>query len=211
MPASEEEIEEALREGVDIQFLVAPSKVWRQNGHLKLECARIKLERADASGRRRPEPIAGSEFDKEFDTIVAAIGQAPQIPSAMGLSTERGGTLHVDPDTLAANVEGVFAGGDAVSGPASVIEAIAAGRKAAISIDKYLGGKGIIDEVLASPEQVPAPLEMAEEEQEQHRPKMLALAVSNRLKSFDLVECGFSEASAIEEACRCLRCDLEGE
>lgn len=209
MPATGEEIREALEEGVNIEFLVAPNKIWRHNRHLKMNCIRMKLGDIDASGRRRPEPLAGSEFNKEFDTIIAAIGQRPEIPEQMELTTNGNGTIPVDPDTLATDIEGVFAGGDVVSGPASVIEAIAAGRQAAISIDKYLGGKGMIDEKLAPPEEVPASCEIVEEEEERQRARMPLLAIDRRLKGFDVAELGFTKSTATEEASRCLRCDLE--
>ena len=210
LPATKEEVEEALEEGVDMQFLVAPKRIWRQNGHVRMECIRMELGKTDSSGRRRPEPVAGSEFDRAFDAIIAAVGQTPQIPGGIGLVIDKRGTLYVDQNTLATDVEGVFAGGDVVSGPASVIEAIAAGRQAAISIDKYLGGSGVIDEVLAQPEEPQAPPEM-EEEEERGRPEMQSLPPSERTKDFSVVECGFSEAEAIEEAKRCLKCDLEEE
>jgi len=141
-----------------------------------------------------------------FDTIIAAIGQRPEVPGRLNLSLGRGNTIQVDPETLATSREGVFAGGDAKSGPASVIEAIADGRQAAISIDKYLGGKGEIDEILASPEEVTAPVE---EIVEGGRTEVPTLPVAKRLKSFNLVELGLSEEMAIREAKRCLRCDLE--
>jgi NADPH-dependent glutamate synthase beta subunit-like oxidoreductase len=160
----------------------------------------------DASGRWRPEPIKGSEFIMGFDTIIAAIGQRPEVPHQFNLAIGRGNAIEVDPDTLATTREGVFAGGDAVSGPASVIEAIAAGKQAAISIDKYLGGSGDIDEVLAPLEEAVAPLEEAEEKR---RPQMPTLPVGQRLSDFSQVELGYSDEIAIEEAMRCLRCDLE--
>lgn len=209
MPASGEEIREALEEGVNIEFLVAPNKIWRHNGHLKMSCLRMKLGDIDASGRRRPEPLAGSEFNREFDTVIAATGQRPEVPDQLGIATNGDSTICADPDTLATDIGGVFAGGDVVSGPASVIEAIAAGRQAAISIDKYLGGKGVIDEKLAPSEVVPASYEMAEEEEERRRVKMPLLAIDKRLKGFDVVELGFTKSTATEEASRCLRCDLE--
>jgi len=211
MPASKEEVEEALEEGVKIKYLIAPVNIYRQNGHFKMECIQMKLGKTDASGRRQPEPVSGSKFEEEFDTIVTAIGQIPQIPEKMGVKVDRGGVLHADPDTSATERVGVFAGGDAVSGPASVIEAIAAGRQAAISIDKYLGGKGLIEEKIASPEDVTALPEMSEEESEKHRPPMPVLSLDRRLEGFEVVEIGYPEAIAIEEAQRCLRCDLEPE
>lgn len=156
MPASSSEVEEAIKEGVNIIFLAAPSRIGRRNGALSLECLRMKLGKPDASGRRRPIPVKGSQFVMDFDTVIAAIGQTPELPEQLGLPTGQGNTLAVDPDTLATPRDGVFAGGDAVTGPASVIEAIAAGRKAASSIDKYLGGSGIIDETLVKAEE-PSP------------------------------------------------------
>jgi len=206
MPASPEEIEAALAEGVKVYFLAAPSRIISQDGELKLECIGMELGAVDASGRRRPEPIKGSEFSMSFDTVIAAIGQRPEIPDKFALATGQGNTIQVDPDSLATAREGIFAGGDAVSGPASVIEAIAAGRQAAISIDKYLGGNGEIDETLAPPEGALAPLKEAEEKR---RPQIPTLPVTERLGGFAEVELELSKEMAIEEAKRCLRCDLE--
>jgi NADPH-dependent glutamate synthase beta subunit-like oxidoreductase len=207
MPASEEEIEEALLEGVKIEFLVAPNRIEIKNGSLELTCIRMKLGAVDSSGRRRPVPIESSEFSLTFDTLIAAIGQVPEAPEKFGLPLGRGNTIQVDADTLATAREGVFAGGDAVTGPAIVIEAIAAGRQAAVSIDKYLGGSGIIDEVLAPPEEIESL--PAIEEGEKHRISIPTLTLSERLGSFAEVELGLREEVAIEEAKRCLRCDLE--
>jgi NADH-quinone oxidoreductase subunit F len=206
MPASPEEVEEALAEGVQIHFLAAPSRIISRDGRVELEAIRMELGAIDSSGRRRPEPIKGSESIMDFDTIIAAIGQRPEIPRQFNLPVGRGNIIEVDPDTLATSREGVFAGGDVATGPASVIEAIAAGRQAAISIDKYLGGQGEIDETLAPPEGAVAPLEEAEEE---WRPQMPTLLVKKRLSGFSQVELGYSEEMAIKEAKRCLRCDLE--
>jgi NADH-quinone oxidoreductase subunit F len=206
MPASAEEIEGATTEGVEIRFLAAPSRITSQDGKLRLECLEMRLGEVDASGRPRPEPIKGSEFTLDFDTIIAAVGQRPEIPAQFNISLGRGNTIEVAPDTLATSREGVFAGGDVVSGPASVIEAIAHGREAAISIDRYLGGKGEIEETLAPPE---APMKALEEAEEEPRVEIPALPVLKRLKGFDLVELGLSEKMAVKEAERCLRCDLE--
>jgi NADH-quinone oxidoreductase subunit F len=208
MPADPDEIREAVEEGVNIEYLTNPSKIWKQDDHLKMVCLRMKLGDIDSSGRRRPVPIAGSEFEGEFDTIVSAIGQRPEIPASMAAEINSNGTISADADSLATSLEGVFAGGDAVTGPASVIEAIAAGRQAAISIDKYFGGSGVIDEQLAPPEEIPAGFEL-EEQDEARRPCMPVLAAEKRLKSFNMVELGYDKAAAAEEAGRCLRCDLE--
>jgi NADH-quinone oxidoreductase subunit F len=207
MPANPEEVEEAHHEGVKLVYLAAPSKIVRQNGHLGLECLQMELGKVDASGRRRPEPVTGSEFQEAFDTVIAAIGQRPAIPAQFGPSLRDGGVFQVDSDTLATSRPGVFAGGDCVSGPASVIEAIAAGRQGAISIDRYLGGDGDISEVLAPPDnlsELPAI-----EEGEMSRVAMPCLPVGERLGGFERVELGYDREKAGEETSRCLRCDLE--
>ncbi|MDP6824739.1 MAG: FAD-dependent oxidoreductase, partial [Dehalococcoidales bacterium] len=142
IPASTEEVEAALEEEIEILFLAAPVSIGREGKRLKLTCQRMALGEPDTSGRRRPVPIKGSEFTTEFDSIIAAIGQVPDIPSEFNLELGRGNTIQTKKETLATSAKGVWAGGDAISGPASVIEAIAAGRKAASSIDQYLGGTG---------------------------------------------------------------------
>jgi len=205
MPASAEEIDGAIAEGVKIEFLASPSRIISKNGRVELGSIRMKLGAVDASGRPGPEPVEGSEFIMSFDTIIAAIGQRPEVPNKFKLTLGRGNTIQVDPDTLATSQDGVFAGGDAKSGPASVIEAIADGKQAAISIDKYLGGKGEIDEILAPPEE----MAQLEEPIEGRRVEVPTLPVAKRLKGFNLVELGLSEEAAIREAKRCLRCDLE--
>ena len=207
MPASEEEIEEALLEGVKIEFLAAPTRIERKNGAVELTCIHMELGAVDSSGRRRPVPVKGSEFNLLFDTVIAAIGQVPEASDKFGLPLGRGNAFQVDPDTLATAREGVFAGGDAVTGPATVIEAIAAGRQTAISIDKYLGGSGIIDEILAAPEELEALPEI--EEGEKHRISIPTLPLSDRLGGFTNVELSLSKEKAVGEAKRCLRCDLE--
>ncbi len=207
MPASEEEINEAIHEGVKIEFLAAPIRIERKDSVVELICIHMKLGAVDTSGRRRPVPIEGSEFSSSFNTVIAAIGQMPETPDQFGLPLGRGNTFQVDTYTLATGREAVFAGGDAVTGPATVIEAIAAGRQAAISIDKYLGGKGVIDEKLAPPEELEALPEI--DEGEKHRLPIPTLPLGERLGSFAEVELSLSEELAIEEATRCLRCDLE--
>jgi NADPH-dependent glutamate synthase beta subunit-like oxidoreductase len=144
MPASEEEIEAALDEGVRIEYLTAPIEIISQRRRVSgLRCIRMELGEVDASGRRRPIPIRGSEFDMELDMVIPAIGQRPDLSllaDAAGIETTEQGTLAADAYTLSTGREGVFAGGDAVTGPGIAIEAIAAGRRAALSIDKYLKG-----------------------------------------------------------------------
>ncbi len=206
MPASEEEVEEALREGVRILYLAAPVGITGVNGRLQVQCTWMKLGGIDASGRARPVPVEGSEFTEDFDTVIAAIGERPEVPDGYALSLGTGGGILVDPDTLATSREGVYAGGDAVTGPASVVEAIAAGRKAAVSIDRYLGGDGEIDEQLAPPEEERP---VIVEEGERYRPPVDMLPLAKRFEGFAQAELGFDEARAVEEANRCLMCDLE--
>ena len=205
MPASPEEVREALEEGVKINFLVTPVSITRVNGRLKVEFVRMQLGDTDDSGRQQPVPVKGSEFIEEYDIIIKNIGDLPAVPAGYGLSVSRNGAIKVDPDTLATSREGVFAGGDAVTGPASVIEAVAAGRQAAAAIDRYLGGDGDIREQLAPPEEVSS---LNVEEGEKRRPPFEMLPVEKR-KCFALVELGFNESQACEESGRCLRCDLE--
>ena len=138
MPAEEEEIEDAVREGIELQFLVAPKKAVVRDGKLVgLECCRMQLGESDASGRPRPVEIKGSEFLFEADWVISAIGQDQNL---LGLANKsfgkirltKGNSIDADPETFQTSVAGVFAGGDVVTGPATVVEAIAAGRKAAV-------------------------------------------------------------------------------
>jgi len=206
MPASPEEVLQAIEEGIKIEYLVNPIRIARTGDALEVECIRMKLGDVDASGRRRPGPMPGSEFKMVFDNIIEAIGQQPEIPDQFGLPVGRGNIVTANLDTLATSKNGIFAGGDAMTGPASVIEAIASGRQAAISIDKLLGGKGLIEQTLAPPEKELPPLEEAEEKR---RPKMAVLPVDKRIRSFAEVEAGYTKRKAKEEAARCLRCDKE--
>jgi NADPH-dependent glutamate synthase beta subunit-like oxidoreductase len=207
MPASGEEIDEAIREGVRIEFLAAPLRIGRKDGGVELTCVRMELGGVDASGRRRPTAIAGTEFSSTFDAVIAAIGQVPEATDTFGLPLKRGNTFEADPYSLATGREGVFAGGDAVTGPATVIEAIAAGRQAAVSMDKYLGGSGIIDETLAPADELETLPEV--EEGERARVPLTTLTLGERLCGFAQVELGLTTEAAIVEARRCLRCDLE--
>lgn len=208
MPASDEEIEGALTEGVNIQFLSTPTKIIRNNGRLKLECIRMKLGRLDASGRRQSQPLKGTEFNIDADTVIMAIGETPDIPSQFALKQADDNRIWVHPDTLATSQEGVFAGGDAVSGPASIIEAIAVGRKAASSIDSYLDGNGVIEEVLAPLEKEEVlPLDPSQLIEGRRIPQMPPLPLPKRLTSFAEIETGYTAETVIREAKRCLKCD----
>jgi len=140
MPANPYEIREAEDEGVKIQFLVAPKQILGQNGHANgLECMKMTLGEPDETGRRTPKPIEGSEFTAPFDTIILAIGELPDtdfLPKETEIGD--GNIILVDPFTMETSLPGVFAGGDCVSGPATVIEAVVAGKRAVAHIEQFL-------------------------------------------------------------------------
>jgi len=216
MPVTGIEYDQAVDEGIQINFLTTPTRIVSDNWKLSgLQCSRMSLGEPDESGRRRPVPVPGSEFFAEADTVIAAVGQAPDLsflPTDSELERTRWETLVVDNNTLATNVEGVFAGGDFVTGPGMVIEAIAAGRRASIAIDKYLNkdtsrvemydlkGRVVEDTVVTDTD---------ESWEEQPRLSVPILPPTERKTSFDEVELSFSEETARQEAKRCLRCDLE--
>jgi NADPH-dependent glutamate synthase beta subunit-like oxidoreductase len=208
MPAYHDEIEMALREGVNFLFLSSPKSVAPDGAMLRLSLTRMELADPGADGRKRPIPIQGSEFDVKFDNIIFAVGQKPNIPKAFHLALTPWGTIQVNPENLMTNRKGVFAGGDVVSGPSSVIQAIAMGRAAAQSMDRYLGGEGLIDMVSAPSEkkpQVPYGNEMIYK----NRVHPLMLEKKKCLESFSEVIQGYALSQAEEEAKRCLRCDQQ--
>jgi NADH-quinone oxidoreductase subunit F len=215
MPAIPSEIEEALLEGIDIQYLVAPVNVLSSNGKIEgIECIRMKLGDVDESGRRRPVPIEGSEFKADVDSLILAISQTPDVSLLVGdngLKVSGWNTLEVDPETLVTSVEGIFAGGDVVTGPNTVTGAMSHGKTAAKMIDKYIRGEKLEAEYkVTRPAARVEAMELSDEEiKSLKRPEMPCLPVDQRTESFKEVEVGFDEAAAIAEAKRCLRCDLE--
>jgi NADH-quinone oxidoreductase subunit F len=144
MPANPWDVREAEDEGVKIEFLVAPKRILGENGKVAtIECFRMQLGELDETGRRKPVPIEGSEFTRETDMVILAIGEAPDLeflPKKIELNEN--GTIWVNPITMETSLEGIFAGGDVVTGPATVIEAIQAGKRAAESIENYLQSSG---------------------------------------------------------------------
>ncbi|MCK9276206.1 MAG: FAD-dependent oxidoreductase [Syntrophales bacterium] len=209
MPASIEEIKGAEEEGIKISFLAAPVSITVSDGCFRsAECCRMKLGEPDESGRRRPVPVKNSEYTIEADMIISAIGQSPAIP-VVNASQELGltswGTIKADSATLATTVSGVYAGGDCVTGAATLIEALDAGNRAAESIDAYLAGRDRSDDLSFSGVDVTkirtdgyVPKEPAE--------KVDFLDIGKRTSNFEEVEGGFSVSEAINEAKRCLRC-----
>lgn len=209
MPAAPEEVEEALHEGVEIVFLCAPTEIRRRDdGALELICLKMKLGEPDASGRPRPEPIPNSEFITVLDNVIAGIGQIADIPADYKIEIGKGNVIKVNPSTMETSQKGVFAGGDVVSGPASVINAIAHGRQAAISIDKFLGGDGIIEENLVPDAIIETYFGPSDDFANKIQPNMPCISDDMRFKGFTEVELGYNEVQAIEEAKRCLRCDM---
>lgn len=217
MPANEEEIEGALEEGIKIEFLTLPVEAISENGKLsKIKCTRMVLGEFDGSGRRRPIPLEGSEFELEVDTLIPAIGQKPNLDflsGNSGLKVTKWNTLEVDPETMVTNVDGIFAGGDVVTGPSTVLAAMKAGKMTAESIHKYLRGESLEKEYKPTqPRMEVPPVEMSiEEATALERPKIPCLPVDRRGGNFDEVELGFSKEQAMSEAKRCLRCDLESK
>ena len=216
MPACPEEIEEALEEGIKMEFLVAPVRILGEDGKVTgIECIRMELGEPDASGRRRPVPIKGSEFTIACDTIVPAIGQAADlafVPKESGIAINKWNTFDVDPVTFATNVPGVFAGGDVVTGPATIVKAVFAGKEAAVSIDRYLKG-----EEVAAGRAKDWKKDLADKADvskvAKTRPGQ-AIRSWNRKSGradFREVGLGLTEEEAVREANRCLACGICSE
>ncbi len=222
MPADEEEIEDALVEGVILEELVSPTRVILQEGQVvALECVRNELGEPGPDGRRRPIPVVGSKFQIEADSIVIAIGQVleacpepsrrvgnwkPALSLAEGL--EVGDWVVVDPLTLATSVPGIFAGGDAVRGPATIIEACADGRRAAEAICRQLGvpfERPSVHLPALSEEETAQVKRVRARKAAQHQAAMLP---PDQRGGFDLVEATLTEETALSEATRCLQCSI---
>jgi len=222
MPANSWEIEAAENEGIKLQILTAPVEVVAEGGHIKgVKCVKMELGEPDASGRKRPIPIKGSEFFISADTMIAAVAQAPEISfldETHGLEVTPKGTFAVDEHTLATNRPGVFAGGDVARGPWILIQAIADGRRGALSIDRYLRGLPL----LTPREQIPLPVvDLSREEIDKMveegkvdvspRTKNPELPEEERIRDFREVELVLSEEQARQEAARCLACGICSE
>ena len=209
MPADPLEIEDALKEGVQLHTLASPEKIIGENGVVKgVECIKNTLGEPDASGRRSPVPVEGSQFFIPADHIIAAIGQTIDRSFALGTDMEFSGRdlLIVNPDTLETKKKGVFAGGDVVTGPKTVIEAIAQGKRAATSISAYLQGQEMPSCQEPDISADYKPIEPSE-------PKIMradipTLDVEQRVKGFEESNLAFDEETARKEAGRCLDCGV---
>ena len=204
MPAVLDEIHEAMREGVSFDFLAQPVKII-SGERLTLSFQCMIPGEPDSSGRRRPVPLEGAILLRETDTLIAAIGNGVEIPPGFGLEVDRRGRLIVD-ENYATSRKGVWAGGDNVTGPRFVIEAIRDGRKAASDIDKYLGSRGLPEPALDMDELVQKPTN-EEKDLDTAKVRVRELDVYYRIKNFEEVELGFNEEEALREAGRCWRCD----
>jgi len=211
MPAYEEEVEEAEHEGVKLQVLTAPVEIVVKDGKVAgVKCRHMKLGEFDRSGRRRPVADASGDFVVEADQVIAGVGQtleAAQMMDGTAVEVAKSGFFKIDPTTGRTSADGIFAGGDAVLGPASVVEAIAAGERAADGIDRFLTGSAEThifwrnqkpNDTLYDPEADPV---------QYPRSRMQLLAVQKRKNNFQEVELPWSESVARREAKRCLRCD----
>jgi len=206
MPARPEEVEEAEREGVKFVFLANPTRVLGVEAVDAVECARMRLGEPDSSGRRRPIPISGSEFTIPADLFIEAVGEITDLSFITeGVKVTRRDTIEADPITFETSLPGVFAGGDVVTGPKSVIDAIAAGKKAARAIDLYLKGEGL--DVLRA-EEIEKTTWVREGAALERKPWQEAghLPLERRWGNFDEVELGFTRDQGIWEALRCLHC-----
>ena len=210
MPAVEEEIRAAEAEGVGIRFLTAPEGLKVENGRVvALECLEVRLGEPDASGRRRPIPVAGSNFTLRADAVISSIGQEPYLPffgSRYDNAVDTGGRIITAPETGLTRMTGIFAGGDVVTGPATVIEAIAMGHRAAKSIRRMVEeGPAALEGSQAGPPpkwELGLPDPPPEKRDRLHQPER---PITER-DDFEEVEHNFSEEDAVREASRCLRC-----
>jgi len=213
MPAEPYEVEEAIHEGVEMLFLMAPNKIVSNNGKKTLHCIKMMLGEPDRSGRRRPVPVEGSDILIEADTIIGAIGQSTNtqfLYNDLPVKLNKWGDIEVNGHSLQTSEVKIFSGGDCVTGPATVIQAVAAGRHASDSINSFLM-KGYVTEAKTdyscsrgSMEDLPK--WEFEEMPKMMREKMSALSLDERKNNFNEVEHGYTEEAARQEARRCLKC-----
>jgi NADPH-dependent glutamate synthase beta subunit-like oxidoreductase len=208
MPSRLEEIEECQEEGISVHTLAQPVRFTGENGRVKaIECVKTRLTEPDESGRRTPVPVPGTEFTIDVDAVLTALGQEADwacLTHECSCRLTDWGTMNVDPLTLQSDDPDIFAGGDAVRGPESVVEAIADGRQAAVSIDRFIRG---LDLRLGREGRLTP---VAEPERGDYSPsgrvRSPRLASQERVESFDEVDRGYTEELAVQEAERCISC-----
>ena len=218
MPAYAEEIEGAKEEGVEFLFLTAPHRICTEMGKVTgFECLKTRLGPPDASGRRRPVPVERSEFIIDCDVVIPAIGQridTSWVDREPDLQLTKWDTIQVNSDTMQTSIPHVFAGGDAVTGPASVIEAVAAGHKAVEAIQRFIEKEDLSQYAENSAEQAPSGQSWQEIPEDiilQARVTSRHQDIRKRIGSFEEVDLNFSEAEAQQEALRCLNCGICSE
>ncbi len=215
MPAAVEEIHDAKEENVELNILTNPVEYKGENGKLTtVRLIKMKLGEPDSSGRRRPIVIEGSEYDESVDFVLEAIGQRIDTSDLEDLALDRWNSIDADESSFETNIEGVFAGGDVVTGPSIIISAVAQGRKAAHSMDLYLNGKKIVAEdrlqfKIAKEDFGKLRNEDFEDHPQMERKDIKKIDSSYRVKYFDEVELGFSEETFKEEVKRCLECGCQ--
>jgi formate dehydrogenase beta subunit len=187
---------------VEIEYMVAPKGIKEVNGVVEIEFIRMKMGDIDSSKRRRPIPIDGSEHVLEFDTLISAIGQRPDLPADFRIPIDYGTDVTVNP------AEGIFIGGDLLTGPKTVIDAIASGRRGAVLVDRFLGGKGDIDQVFVEKDSPRLGNFSNGKNMEQGRTSIQMLPAQERISNFSEANLGLDEPAAMTEAGRCLGCDL---
>ncbi len=207
MPAYAHEVEDAIDEGVEMLFLTNPTKIIKDKDKLKVECIKMELGKPDSSGRRRPVPIEGSEFILDLDRLIFGIGQRCDA-EGFGVELNKRGRVLAEEETQETSKKGVFAGGDLVTGPQTVIWAVQGGRLAAKSIDKYLGGDGIIDQQLYPDDEADPCIGRDEGFPDRKRAEITKISVKERVPGFKQVEQCLCEDEAAKEAQRCLKCQL---
>jgi len=211
MPAWEEEVDAAEEEGIGLELLAAPTKIARTaRGSLEVTCIRMELGEPDASGRRRPLPVEGSEHVREVDNVIAAIGQAVDASMAGDVALERWGTVRAEPRTQQTSLPDVFSGGDCVSGADIAVNAVAHGRRAAIAIDQFVMGREVVGDrttynhTMGDLDRVPT--QSYARFARAARTRMPHLDAGTRVGTFDEVETGFSAEQVRAEARRCMEC-----
>ncbi len=209
MPAVDPEIKAAEEEGIKMDLLVNPVAVLTEGGKVTgLRCIKMELGAPDESGRRRPVPVEGSEYEIECDMMIPAIGQ--QVNSSFldgteGIELTKWGTVDADPVTFESSLPGVFTGGDLFTGPSIAVEAVAAGQEAAISIERFMQGEDLYEDRPKRPigdtwQAIPEDTEVIA------RAHMSELAVKDRIDNYSEIELGFTEEQAQKEAARCVDC-----
>jgi len=213
MPAFKWEIQEAAEEGVVIHPGWGPKKMEGEGNKVQgvelVGCTRV----FDEKGNFNPTFDSSQSKFLEAQCVILAVGQSldlSYLPPDLGIKLTKEGTIQVNPVTLETNIPGIFAGGESASGPASAVEAMAMGRKAADSIDKYLGGNGLSEEPSLPEKEEKSRFWMGEEKDFHtwERESMASLSLDERLQSFGLIQLGYREDEARKEASRCLKCDL---